>query len=782
MYSAAAVSLRAIAVVSALAVSASLLAQGPTAAAQQNGAPYSDVTSDAYYTTAVAALAEDGVFAGTLCDDGFCPGDAIDRKTMAVWVVRLLDGQEPPAVAQTTFADVEADSFYAPFIERMAELDVTRGCGDGSGFCPDRTVSRAQMAAFLSRAYGLADGPDPGFTDVAGDAWYAADVARLAASGITKGCGDGTRFCPDRTTTRAEMATFLHRAENPGEAEEAEQPSETSVQLNSAMDGGGIISRGPCVVKTDGTITCWNNVGVPETDNPSGTFTAVSGRCAIRTDATITCWGGYPEAPSGTFAAVSAGGSSCAIRTDATLTCWGPEILGLGDDPGTFTAVSVGGGGMCAIRTGGTIACWGSKRFGFTDAPSGTFTALSVGGKHSCAISTDGTVTCWGDDTQWWEGQAATPSGTFTAVSSSPGSGQSCGIRTDATIACWGQNYLGQADAPSGTFIAVSAGNEHSCAVRTDGTITCWGEAYMPPGQTVHADDAEDLPGGYTAAAAHGNEIISAGSFHSCGLLADRSVACWGDHLHGTQQFAAFQFLGMVGGETREFSGLEFLAVSAGRQHSCGLLADQTVTCSGHNYYRQSSAPLDRLFLSVSAGDHHSCGVVADQTVTCWGNDEHGQSSPPAGRFSAVSAGGSHSCGLRADETVACWGSNDHGQSDAAIGRFLAVSAGGSHSCGLRADETVACWGSNDHGQSDAAIGRFLAVSAGGSHSCGLRADETVACWGSNDHGQSDAPAGRFSAVSAGSFHSCGLRADQTVTCWGGGFQGPNRCPDAPIP
>ena len=61
--------------------------------------------------------------------------------------------------------------------------------------------------------YSLPDGPDPGFTDVAADAWYAADVAKLAASGITVGCGDGTRFCPDRDTTHGQMATFLHRAE-----------------------------------------------------------------------------------------------------------------------------------------------------------------------------------------------------------------------------------------------------------------------------------------------------------------------------------------------------------------------------------------------------------------------------------------------------------------------------------------------------------------------------------------------------------------------------------------
>ena len=69
------------------------------------------------------------------------------------------------------------------------------------------------MAVFLSRAYtSLPDGPAPGFTDVPDDAWYAADVARLAASGVTVGCGDGTRFCPGRATTRGQMAIFLHRA------------------------------------------------------------------------------------------------------------------------------------------------------------------------------------------------------------------------------------------------------------------------------------------------------------------------------------------------------------------------------------------------------------------------------------------------------------------------------------------------------------------------------------------------------------------------------------------
>ena len=137
-----------------------------------------------------------GVFAGTECDEGFCPKEVLDRATMAVWTVRVLDGEDPAAVGSTRFADVDGSHPRAAFIERLAELEVTRGCGDGTIFCPDGTVNRAQMAAFLSRAFDLAEGPDPGFGDVDSDAWYAADVAKLAASGITRGCGDGTNFCP----------------------------------------------------------------------------------------------------------------------------------------------------------------------------------------------------------------------------------------------------------------------------------------------------------------------------------------------------------------------------------------------------------------------------------------------------------------------------------------------------------------------------------------------------------------------------------------------------------
>ena len=198
---------RAVAV--AVALLASALGVSSPAAAQAQ--PFSDTSEDAFYSDAVNALADGGLFEGTECAPGaLCPGEPIDRKTMAVWTVRALDSQNPAPITNSRFSDVADGSFHAPFIERMAELGVTKGCGD-STFCPDDTVTRYQMAVFLTRAFDLEPGPDPGFTDVTPSAWYYNDVAALAASAITAGCGNGT-FCPNQHTTRGQMATFLARA------------------------------------------------------------------------------------------------------------------------------------------------------------------------------------------------------------------------------------------------------------------------------------------------------------------------------------------------------------------------------------------------------------------------------------------------------------------------------------------------------------------------------------------------------------------------------------------
>ena len=164
---------------------------------------------------AVDALYELGVFEGTGCVDGsgLCPSEPMRRWEMAVWLVRALDQVEPPAVGESSFADVDFEKWWLPHVERLAELEVTKGCLVGPlRFCPDRSVTRAQMAAFLVRALDLESAEPAGFTDTAGNT-HETDIDALAAARVTAGCATGPlRYCPERSVTRAEMATFLARA------------------------------------------------------------------------------------------------------------------------------------------------------------------------------------------------------------------------------------------------------------------------------------------------------------------------------------------------------------------------------------------------------------------------------------------------------------------------------------------------------------------------------------------------------------------------------------------
>ena len=113
--------LAALFVVAVSAAAGVLAASSEPALAQPGG--FADVAEDAYYSVPVSTLAERGVFSGTECEAGFCPGDPIDRKTMAVWMVRILDGEEPTPVSEPRFDDVAGG--HMRFVERMADLEVT---------------------------------------------------------------------------------------------------------------------------------------------------------------------------------------------------------------------------------------------------------------------------------------------------------------------------------------------------------------------------------------------------------------------------------------------------------------------------------------------------------------------------------------------------------------------------------------------------------------------------------------------------------------------------------
>ena len=131
-----------------------------------------------------------------------------------MWLTRSVDGGDLPSIASTRFSDVDVDDdWWAPYVERLAELGITQGCGSGR-YCPDEDVSRQQMATFLVRAFDLAPAGSFGFTDIKGST-HAANIDSIASARITAGCSvNPLRYCPRHSVTRAQMATFLGRALN----------------------------------------------------------------------------------------------------------------------------------------------------------------------------------------------------------------------------------------------------------------------------------------------------------------------------------------------------------------------------------------------------------------------------------------------------------------------------------------------------------------------------------------------------------------------------------------
>ena len=113
-----------------------------------------------------------------------------------------------PAAGQDFFTD-DAGSMHQGDINRLAAAGVTMGCGPNL-YCPIAQVTREQMASYLGRALGLPATSADYFVDDEASV-HESDINRVAAAGIASGCGGGS-YCPRSVVTREQMAAFLHRA------------------------------------------------------------------------------------------------------------------------------------------------------------------------------------------------------------------------------------------------------------------------------------------------------------------------------------------------------------------------------------------------------------------------------------------------------------------------------------------------------------------------------------------------------------------------------------------
>ena len=352
----------------------------------------------------------------------------------------------------------------------------------------------------------------------------------------------------------------------------------------------------------------------------------------------------YREAP--THALSAGGSHSCLILDDDSLECWGnnangqlgdgsttdrrtPTEVDLGTDR-TAKAISAGHQHTCAILDDDSLACWGSnnhERLGLGSGDTSNRTspttvdlgdddmgnahtakAVSLGNSHTCAILGNGDLNCWGFNGSGRLGDGTATDrdiphfvnlgGIRTAKAVSLGNTHTCAIRDDDSLLCWGSNNdgrLGIGDSSAGdqahptavplaagrTAKAIALGNHHACAILDNDSLVCWGsgdDGRLGLGDTTDRDTptAVDLGAGRTASS------VSCGSSHTCALLDDGSVKCWGQNTSGQ--------VGDGSNDDRDAptavnlgAGRTATALDVGGTHSCALLDDDSLVCWGSN-------------------------------------------------------------------------------------------------------------------------------------------------------------------------------------------------------
>jgi hypothetical protein len=161
----------------------------------------------------IEAIAAEGITEGCNppTNNRYCPSETVTRGQMAAFITRALDLLP---TAEDSFTD-DAGHVFESAINSLAAAGITLGCNppDNDQFCPDREMTRGEMAAMLSRAFSYPASVQDPFIDDDGHLFEAA-INRLAAEGVTQGCNppDNDRYCPDLPIRRDQMATFLTRA------------------------------------------------------------------------------------------------------------------------------------------------------------------------------------------------------------------------------------------------------------------------------------------------------------------------------------------------------------------------------------------------------------------------------------------------------------------------------------------------------------------------------------------------------------------------------------------
>ena len=795
----------------------------PTTAPAATGVDASGGFSDVEGSThemAVGALAADGVFDGTECGPArFCPTDAVQRWVMAVWLVRILDGADPVGVGSSRFADVDESEWWAPYVERLADLGVTDGCAtEPARFCPTETVTRARMASFLVRALDLPGAPSAGFADVEGGV-HAANIDALAASGVTSGCRTGPlRYCPSRATTRAQMATFLTRALNMGEAPGSGLGLSAQMCRPSGIDGTQTgFPLGDWALPSTGTL----RLGVLFMD-----FDDAEAEYSTRDewDENFSLLEEYIETNSyGALDVEAFVPLHRWLRARGSHAGWVEKaegIMGVGATDAELhsalqallfeEAVRLAGSRFDVSGVDAVMVVYPSQHFfgGYAGSGSVGVSVFSKDANPNFRASRP---------SRWAQVAAHEMMHLFGLADLYHPDGPFYGIDEDAPVPpehIWvaprtglmGLYYnLATHERDEGLHFFENGGwwpspnnlpealemlawSRWQLGWLKAGDVAC----ITAPDVTIRLDPVA-VRGQGTAMAViplSDTEVVVVESRRKTGYDDDSRKLHYVSFAYEWGKGVGLPIEGVFVYTVDTQVPTSQLPIRVAGDNGDGIVdrwpiytEGETVTLRGYDISVVSSTPDGDTVRVRRRGPSDPTDPPPDtakppKLVPLPEKPVSGTVNAPDGTYTAVTAGAAHSCGLHTDGTIACWGNNRYGNTDAPDGAYTAIATRSAHSCGLRTDGTIVCWGSNSDGKTDAPDGAYTAVTVGLNYSCGLRTDGTIACWGNNRYGKADAPDGAYTAVATSFFHSCGLRTDGTIACWGSNDYGQLNKPD----
>ena len=349
--------------------------------------------------------------------------------------------------------------------------------------------------------------------------------------------------------------------------------------------------------------------------------------CALTSSGEVWCWGANDQGQLGV-----PGGAVFSV----------PVLV---EGLGTVTQLSAGKDHTCAITDGSGVMCWG--RNGFGQLGNGAFGG-SASPAEVCernpAPDTDIDLPVAG------EGSCEPLSG---VVGLSAGGSHTCVVGESGAVLCWGINQDGElgdgtldarsvpiiVDGLSEDAIGVASGDFHTCALLESGAIQCWGfntSGQLGDGTTILRAlpvDVIALPGPIAS--------ITAGGIHTCALTSNGEALCWGENRDGQSGDGPFTARLLPTSVVGLAAGVR--VISAGWKHTCAILADESIMCWGENGSGQLGdgslvdngvpnevARLPKSLLLSAGGNRtgnvgHSCAFALGGGLHCWGANSEGQ-------------------------------------------------------------------------------------------------------------------------------------------------------------